>query len=312
MPKIPRSIKLMTWLILFLLICFVSWLVLPTSNQPEIKVLNTTSPNASDWLTIFNRASPLKYKLIHAGDIHIDRNDLLQNPPKTWIDRNKALPVLSHWVSHPTYGELLFDAAFSRDFKNTTLGNYSRFMNFFAYSTGVRNSLENNLLSQIPNQGKNVKKIFVTHFHPDHTSGLDEFLLSIPVVADVKEYDFLARLLNGDLFDRRQHWQGIDFSQGVAIPPFKRVVDIFGDSSVLAISTPGHTPGHTSYLINSEEGTKLIVGDASHFSFGFDNNLAPAAIGDYNSQLAEDSLSQLRQFHQMYPQVQLILGHELP
>ena len=80
----------------------------------------------------------------------------------------------------------------------------------------------------------------------------------------------------------------------------------------MAISTSGHTPGHTSYLINSEEGTKLIVGDASHFSFGFDNNLAPAAIGDYNSQLAEDSLSQLRQFHQMYPQVQLVLGHELP
>lgn len=69
---------------------------------------------------------------------------------------------------------------------------------------------------------------------------------------------------------------------------------------------------HTSFLINSDQGAKLIVGDASHFSFGFDNEIAPAAIGEENMRQAQESLAQLLVFKQKYPEVEFILGHEHP
>jgi len=272
----------------------------------------TFDPKASSWQQILSHSLPIKYLLVHAGDIQMDRNDLLQKGPKEWPDRFQSLPVLSHWAQHPVHGEILIDAAFSSHFKQNSGGNYSRFMRFFGELTGVKNSLSSDLASQLPNLGSDVKQVFITHFHPDHTSGLDDLALDIPVVANVKEYDLLARITNGDLFDRRSNWFGIDFSNAIEVPPFKQVVDIYGDGSIFAIATPGHTRGHTSYLINANQGAKLIVGDASHYGFGFTNGLAPAAIGKESARQAEDSLSQLISFNKMFPQVELVLGHELP
>ena len=39
--------------------------------------------------------------------------------------------------------------------------------------------------------------------------------------------------------------------------------DLLGDGSLWAISTPGHTKGHISYLINGLDGPILLTMDAS-------------------------------------------------
>ncbi len=305
-------LKLFLLTVLLFLVIGVLWLMAPTSNQPQLSILKTYAPKSHRWAQILAKPYPLEYKLIHAGDITIDRNDLLQNSPDSWADRYKPIPVFSHWLRHPVHGELLIDAAFSDSFKKDNTGSYSRMMKLLVTLSSIENNLEHNLTSQLPNNGTGIKQLFITHFHPDHTSGLDDLPADLPVIASLSEYDFLARLVNGDLFDRRSNWLALDFTQGIEIPPFKKVLDVFGDGSLFAISTPGHTAGHTSFLINSAQEAKLIVGDASHFSFGFNNNLAPSAIGDESSLLAKKSLSQLISFKKQYPEVKFILGHEFP
>jgi N-acyl homoserine lactone hydrolase len=43
--------------------------------------------------------------------------------------------------------------------------------------------------------------------------------------------------------------------------------DVFGDGSVMLISTPGHTPGHQSLLVKlPKTGTVILSGDLYHFS----------------------------------------------
>ena len=85
-------------------------------------------------------------------------------------------------------------------------------------------------------------------------------------------------------------------------------MDIFGDGSFLGIHTPGHSNGHLSYLLNTTEGTILLTGDASHTKYGFENNIEPGWVD--NQSAAEESLNQLRRFHEMFSEVEIIYGHE--
>lgn len=299
-------------MILILLVALLAgYLFTVKISMPETMEFQTARPSQSTWESIFASPVDLELKTLHAGDILIDRNQLLQEGPEQWQDRYKSLPVLSHWISHPTQGEYLFDSAFSEQFTNKNTGNYGVLMSFISNISGIKNTLSTPLAGQLPAGNKSIKGVFLTHFHPDHSSGLDDLPINIPIIANLAEYDLFAGLANGGLFNRRPNWSHIDFSKAKSIPPFDSVIDIFGDSSVFAISTPGHTNGHTSYLLNGTQGAVLIVGDASHFSFGFKNNLAPAAQGKKNAELAVRSLQQLRVFKDEYPDVKYMLGHDL-
>jgi N-acyl homoserine lactone hydrolase len=52
--------------------------------------------------------------------------------------------------------------------------------------------------------------------------------------------------------------------------------DVFGDGSVKLISTPGHTEGHQSLLVNLREyGPVIISGDAIHFAEELEHHILP-------------------------------------
>jgi N-acyl homoserine lactone hydrolase len=53
--------------------------------------------------------------------------------------------------------------------------------------------------------------------------------------------------------------------------------DVFGDGSVMIISTPGHTPGHQSLLVRlPKKGPVLLSGDMTHFQDNWVNRRVPA------------------------------------
>ena len=72
----------------------------------------------------------------------------------------------------------------------------------------------------------------------------------------------------------------------------------------------GHTTDHTSYLVNGNPPT-LLVGDASHFGWAFERDVAPRAFTSDDRARAADSLAGLRRFAARYPRVQLVFGHEM-
>jgi N-acyl homoserine lactone hydrolase len=53
--------------------------------------------------------------------------------------------------------------------------------------------------------------------------------------------------------------------------------DVFGDGSVMILSTPGHTPGHQSLLVVlAKSGPVLLSGDAVHFRDNWENRRVPS------------------------------------
>jgi glyoxylase-like metal-dependent hydrolase (beta-lactamase superfamily II) len=53
--------------------------------------------------------------------------------------------------------------------------------------------------------------------------------------------------------------------------------DVFGDSSLVIISTPGHTPGHQSLVVKlPKTGEVVLSGDAVHFKSNWENRGVPS------------------------------------
>jgi len=91
---------------------------------------------------------------------------------------------------------------------------------------------------------------------------------------------------------------------------FDGVVDVFGDRSLFAIWVPGHSAGSTAYLARTATGPVLMVGDACHTRFGWENGVEP---GDFSSDRARSvgSLARLRKLVVAYPNIDVRLGHQV-
>jgi glyoxylase-like metal-dependent hydrolase (beta-lactamase superfamily II) len=163
-------------------------------------------------------------------------------------------------------------------------------------------------------QSEPLAGVFLTHLHLDHVMGLPDVPPSTPVYAGPGEPD-ASQFLN--LFSR-----GTIDAMLEAAPPiqewsyegdpdgrFTGIVDIFGDASVWALHVPGHSPGSTAYLVRTPDGPKLLVGDASHTRWGWENGVEPGTFSLDGPQSAE-SLAVLRELVREYPQLEVHLGHQ--
>lgn len=109
---------------------------------------------------------------------------------------------------------------------------------------------------------KPITRILITHCHNDHIGGLSKLKDALPyakVIVPERE----SRFMNGD-FSLDSDESDLPLKGGYP----KEVMNIWDKTiqpgehigSLTAISTPGHTPGMTSYW--SEQDKILIVGDA--------------------------------------------------
>ncbi|MGB3680904.1 MAG: MBL fold metallo-hydrolase [Rubrobacteraceae bacterium] len=108
---------------------------------------------------------------------------------------------------------------------------------------------------------EDLKRIFLTHQHDDHTGGLKELVEWAPN-AKVSATEHEAEVISGKRgFDPSSN-HIMRYLAGGAEPPGIPVGEVVeeGDfvSGFRVISTPGHTPGHVS-LLRDEDGLLLTV-----------------------------------------------------
>src|SRR6478736_4610471 len=108
-----------------------------------------------------------------------------------------------------------------------------------------------------------IKGMAISHTHPDHIGNVELFP-QVMLYVQKAEYE----------------WPGADgaprFNPNHPVTLLEGDRDVFGDGSVVIISTPGHTPGHQSLLVRlPKAGTIVLSGDAVHFKANWDNRRVP-------------------------------------
>ena len=225
------------------------------------------------------------------------------------LRRELRVPSIAFLVEHPNGSRILLDAG-------VRSGDCSYGLRP-VYWVPCENSVGGDAISQLRERNLDVADIdyvIMSHFHGDHVSGLQRILekASIPVVttrdeivAATRAFAFLGGY-QSDMLATPMDVRVVD-AHMKQMPIVGDAVDFFGDGSLWLISTPGHSPGHLSVFVNSNEPT-LFTFDTSHLDFGFENGVPPGATWD--KQQAELSLSRLRRFAESFPLIKVVTGHE--
>lgn len=135
-----------------------------------------------------------------------------------------------------------------------------------------------------------VDTIIITHFHPDHISGLMAKDTNAPIFPNATVYVPAAEY---------KFWTDPATTAGAAkriqavFPTWKNIKQFEGDKDVVPgvkpVNTNGHTPGHTSYQIGSGNRQLIVLGDVTNIPALFVRNPGWHAAFDVNAALAEEN-----------------------
>jgi len=273
--------------------------VLPPASAPVTEA-NLVKTAQADLPELF---------VLNTGEIEVEDALLLDLEKNTEIKNSKQyVPVMAYLVRHAKKGDILIDTGFDASFAKSGHGNFGclgRLFNFARQKPG------SDIAAQLKRLNANLSAVYFTHMHVDHTSGAPALPRGIPYFAGkgtlADSYADIFGLCMNHL-DGIEAIDEIDFAAAPLVAGVGRVFDIFGDGSVWAIHTPGHSAGHMSFLVNTKTGPKLITGDASHTGYGFKNNIAPGKTQD--RQQSRDSLKALRGLAERNKQMEIYFGHD--
>lgn len=219
-------------------------------------------------------------------------------------DHEVAIEVYIYHLKHPVFGDFLIDTGVAQQFFDAPQAHgMPRWLanQFGLDKMSVLTSTEE-LLAGLEQP---LKGVFLSHLHLDHISGLPAIDRHIPLYVgegESQERFYLFAATGGvvdTLLEGRpalQEWSSA-------------YVDVFGDGSVFAIHSPGHTAGSTAYLVNTDNGPVLLTGDVSHSAWGWQNQVEPGSFS-VQQKRSRESLRNLQELVQTHPEITVKLGHQ--
>lgn len=178
-----------------------------------------------------------------------------------------TLPVYVYVIEHPTEGVVLIDAGFpKRTGQDAASYPGKRMANTLSLSMEPGSSAVERLGDAGLDPG-DVKHIILTHMHPDHVGGIEDFPAAQVWVGpgeweDAQEPGLLGKPDVSPFIDHATVHH-LDFGGSAPIGPFDGSKDLFGDGSLVVAPSPGHTAGSISVFANLRSATYLFTGDCA-------------------------------------------------
>ncbi len=212
--------------------------------------------------------------------------------------RENAAAVMCYLIRHPK-GDLVWDAglpdAISAEPEGVTTAQFH-----LEVPVTMQSQLE---LVGVP--PADVEYFSTSHSHFDHVGNAGLFAGSTFIV-DKDERAFMFR---DEARADAQSFPLVAPLETAETLEFDGDYDVFGDGSVKIIATPGHTPGHTSLLLNlANEGPVLLSGDLYHLHEAREKRTVP----DFNTD-AEQTLQSMDRFEALAAETgaRVIIQHSL-
>lgn len=205
-----------------------------------------------------NAKSSVKIKLYVLDCGTIKAKDLSLFNPKLPKNKQMDMAVPCYVIKHPTKGTLVWDAGLQ-----DSISAYNHGVD--AHEGAFHLTVKKTMLSQLQEIALDPKKVTYfapSHLHLDHSGNANYFTHS-KLLMQQSEYQVA--------FSKDAANYGFDISHFSALKnathiPLNGDHDVFGDGTVVILSTPGHSPGHQSlYIKLPQTGDVILSGDLYHF-----------------------------------------------
>jgi N-acyl homoserine lactone hydrolase len=294
------------------------------TTHPVVAAALAKTPTTRALSSVVDEPGPVTVETIDSATWSVDRSGLLNlDDPKAraahLTDGLEPVQLYFHVLRHPTRGVFLIDSGAERALRDAPKDAAIRGLVAMVAHTDrmkISRPLGDYLATLRDAEGRPEEPtgMFLTHLHVDHVAGLRDLPRSVPVYVGPGEVDHRAfdHLFTAGIVDEGMRGHSPFLELSFTPDPeqvFEGVRDLFGDGTVWALWTPGHTPGSTSFLVRSPTGPVLFTGDACHTRWGWENGVEP---GEFSADRPRSrrSLDALRAFAAKHPAMTVKLGHQ--
>jgi glyoxylase-like metal-dependent hydrolase (beta-lactamase superfamily II) len=286
---------------------------LAVTTQPKPATLPL--PGGSPGATV--RVRPLRCGEIRVPPRALDRPPGRLSQQRAMFGARRSswrwIPVPVFLVEHPTAGRILVDTGFHASVQDGARASLGRRQAWLLPARQARGESAPEQLRALGIEPPEIDTIVMTHLHNDHASGAIQFP-DATFVVDAAEWHAastggFADGYRQDHYDQPFDWRTVSYEQAQPHGPFERALDLFGDGSVRLLSTPGHTAGHQSILLQLAGRELLLTADAAYTHRAIEHDVLPifvfAGLQRYRS-----SLAAIRAYAEQHPRAVVICGHD--
>ena len=144
-------------------------------------------------------------------------------------------------------------------------------------------------LAEIGYKPADITYLVLSHNHFDHSANANSFAGSTWLVQRAEHDWMFPAAPRAEPLAGAERYSALRASRTVLLDGDH---DVFGDGSVVILSTPGHTPGHQSLLVRlPKTGPVILSGDMVHFEENWINRRVPAR--NYNREQSLQSMDKV-------------------
>lgn len=239
----------------------------------------------------------LRMYILDCGYLELPDLSLLGSQGE-YAGRAGALTVSCYLLCHPN-GDFLWDAGLKDDVSQYAKGQ--------EIDGGGTISVPRTIEAQLATLGmtyQDIEFFAPSHTHFDHVGNTDQ-LNHAKLLIHKNEYDYLMDVSHD--VEPFRFWH--EPLREMEYSTFNDELDVFGDGSVVILSAPGHTPGHSVLLVNlAQSGKYLLTGDLYHMNESRERKITPAFNFD-----REITLESMAQFEAIANEqsAKVIIGHSI-
>lgn len=209
------------------------------------------------------------------------------------------IPICCFFIQHEGRN-ILFDAGISSEYMGTVLSEKEKGMvlpedEFLPYA----------LRQKVNVKPEDVDILILSHLHVDHVGTAACFPNAI-VMARETEFQFARSFSNPmeTIYSAFQKLAPLDWF----LIPDNSDYDVCGDGRIKLICTPGHTPGHQSLLVSTDNsGVLLLAADGCNSRFHLQTGMLPEEL--FCDKVAyQKTLQRLRAYEKAG--VKIVFGHD--